>query len=105
MREQRILDLARTDFVAAGLDQVGRHPPEQSQAGRGGVSPEVTGTEPSVVRVSRRGRLRPTEVPVEQSRTTQLYFAEPGLVAIGDAQLDARKRVTDVTRLARPGHA
>ena len=72
MTEEDALDLARSDAITAGLDEVDRRPPDDPVGAVGSDRRDVAGAEPPV-RSERRGRrLRQPEVAVEQRWATDL---------------------------------
>ena len=75
MLQQRVLDLARADLVAAALDQVGRPPPDDADVAVGVAHRHVAGPEPAVPE-RRRRRVRPVQVLQEQVRPAHLDLAD-----------------------------
>ena len=108
MLEQRDLDLARADLVAAGLDQVGRAAADDPPVAVGRARADVAGEEPAVAD-RLRGRVGAVEVAAEDVRAAHGDLADRlvvGLLHVGavvghQAHLDARERHADVAGPAR----
>src|SRR5262249_61818687 len=74
--EQRVLDLAGADAVAAALDEVGARPADDTVYPGTVDRGDVAGTEPAVRRVRGGARLWTVAVAGEQRRSTQLELAD-----------------------------
>ena len=79
--EERGLDLAGADAVAAGLDQVDGAPTDDPVVAAGVDHRGVAGAEPAVRRPGVGGRLGPAEVAVEEAGPLQLQLAD-GLAVV-----------------------
>ena len=80
MLQERGLDLARAHLVPAGLDQVGRSPPNDPHPAVRSPRGQVAGSEPAVLH-HRRSRVGPVEVPQKQIRSAHRYLADRLVVA------------------------
>ena len=100
VRKQRVLDFTRADLEPTRLDEVGRQPAEQPQAGLAVIATDVPGTEPPVGRSRRSRRFRSVEVAVEQRVTPQLNLTESRVIRATDAQVNTRQRLPDLARSA-----
>src|SRR5690606_39768548 len=105
VREQRVLDLASADAVAAALDEVGGRAADDPVPAVRADSGDVAGAEPPVLGERRGGGVGTVEVPLEQQRRADVQLPrrlpvvrDGGAVLPPQAGLDAGQGRADVSR-------